>query len=145
MAVTGKFIWDTFDAAADRTYRNDSTPTEEKQHSSGTSFTLLFAMLHCSKTLSQPKHTVLHQSHLTVTLLNIWDTQNLIVFLHVTRSKVQYMDKGTWPPPHYTYRSPSAMETYAMKLSVHNFCTDVNARGGFESAEHWWLLHSPAL
>lgn len=33
--------------------------------------------------------------------------------------------------------SCSAVETHAMKLPVHSFCADVNARGGLELCSYW--------
>lgn len=40
-------------------------------------------------------------------------------------------------PPHYSYRSCSAMETNAIKLPVHCFCADVNVRGTLELCNYW--------
>lgn len=40
-------------------------------------------------------------------------------------------------PPHYSYRSCSAMESNAIKLPVHWFCADVNVRGALELCNYW--------
>lgn len=57
------------------------------------------------------------------------------------------MDKTIRPHTNYTYRSSSAIETHALKLPTHSFCTDVNVRGVWtsaviESAAHWgFFMH----
>lgn len=45
---------------------------------------------------------------------------------------IHYMDTSTGPPPDYTYRCSSAMETQATKLLVHSICADVNAKADLE-------------
>lgn len=53
-----------------------------------------------------------------------------------SHTHMQHIDKGIGPPAYYTYRNCLAMETHAVKLLVHIFCADVNARGGLDC---WWL------
>lgn len=55
------------------------------------------------------------------------------------------MDKTIRPHTNYTYRSSSTIETHALKLPTHSFCTDVNVRGVWtsaviESAAHWGFI-----
>lgn len=51
-----------------------------------------------------------------------------------SRPLIHYLDKSTGPLTRYSYRSNC--ETHAMKLLVHSFCADVNARGRLELCSH---------
>lgn len=59
---------------------------------------------------------------------------------------MHYIDKGTGPPTHCTYRSCSTIETHTSKLPAH-FCADDKARGGLELATfmHHELQHLVTL
>lgn len=55
------------------------------------------------------------------------------------------MEKSSWPPTQYTYRSYLDMENHNIKLSLHSFCADINARGTLEvlnqdSTGHFYTL-----